>query len=85
YEGSDDIWEYMGITGAIYSTGAIAVLSFGLYWKRASSTGATLALISGFSAIFGLSKVRDLLNYDAIEQVVGFELNAPVMGLFTLG
>lgn len=85
YEGSDDIWEYMGITGAIYSTGAIAVLSFGLYWKRASSTGATLALISGFSAIFGLSKVRDLLNYEAIEQVVGFELNAPVMGLFTLG
>ncbi len=84
YEGSDDIWEYMGITGAIYSTGAISVLSFGLYWKRASSTGAILALLAGFSAIFGLSKIRELLHYEAIEHIIGFELNAPVMGLFAL-
>ena len=85
YEGSDDIWEYMGITGAIYSTGAISVLGFGLYWKRASSTGAILALISGFSAILGLSRVRDLLNYQYIENLLGFELTAPVMGLSALG
>ena len=85
YEGSDDIWEYMGITGAIYFTGAISVLSFGLYWKRASSTGAVLALVSGFSAIFGLGAVRRALNYDAIESAVGFELTAPVVGLMALG
>ena len=84
YEGSDDIWEYMGITGAIYTTGAMSLLGFGLYWKRASSTGAVLALLSGFSAIFGLGKVRTLLNYDALERVIGIELTAPVMGLFTL-
>ncbi len=84
YEGSDDIWEYMGITGAIYFTGAISVLAFGLYWKRASSTGATLALLSGFSALLGLSKIRELLNYEAIEGTIGFQLTAPVVGLLTL-
>lgn len=84
YEGSDDIWEYMGITGAVYFTGAISVLSFGLYWKRASSTGAVLALLSGFSAILGLSKVREALHYEVIEGWIGFSLTAPVIGLCTL-
>lgn len=85
YEGSDDIWEYMGITGAIYFTGALSVLSFGLYWKRASSTGAVLALLSGFSAISGLSKIRLWLSQIAFEPLTGFELSVPVVGLLTLG
>ncbi|MFH1744405.1 MAG: sodium:solute symporter family protein [bacterium] len=84
YEGSDDIWEYMGITGAIYSTGAISVLAFGLYWKRASSTGAVLALVAGFSAILGLGKVREALHYEVLEKIIGFELTAPVVGLMAL-
>ncbi len=84
YEGSDDIWEYMGITGAIYSTGAVSVLSFGLYWKRASSTGAVLALIAGFSAVLGLSRVRELLHYEVLEEIVGFQITAPIVGLFAL-
>ena len=37
----------MTITGAVYFTGAISLLIFGLYWKRASSTGAVLAILSG--------------------------------------
>lgn len=80
YEGSDDIWEYMGITGAIYFTGAISVLGFGLYWKRASSTGAVMALLAGFSAICGLSAVRDRIN-----EMLNVELTAPMVGLLTLG
>jgi SSS family solute:Na+ symporter len=58
YTGSDDIWDYMAITGAIYFTGAFAVLAGGLYWKRASSTGAVCALLAGFTAILGLGPVR---------------------------
>jgi SSS family solute:Na+ symporter len=61
YEPSDDLWDYLGISGAIYFTGAISVLTFGLYWKRASSTGAALALLSGFVAILGLGKFRSAL------------------------
>lgn len=58
YQGRDDIWDYMAVTGAIYFTGAFAVLVGGLYWKRASSTGAFLALLSGLSALFGLEPVQ---------------------------
>ena len=36
YEGSDAIWDYLGITGAIYFTGAISVVVIGLYWERAT-------------------------------------------------
>ncbi|MGC9327409.1 MAG: sodium:solute symporter family protein [Candidatus Hinthialibacter sp.] len=35
-----ELWDYMAITGAIYFTGAFALLLGGLYWRRASSTGA---------------------------------------------
>ena len=58
YEGSDAIWDYMAVTGAIYFTGAFALLLGGLYWKRASSTGAFFALLSGLTAILGLDPVQ---------------------------
>ena len=58
YEGTDDIWDYMAITGAIYFTGAFAVLVGGLYWDKSSSYGAMAALICGVFAIFGLEPLR---------------------------
>ena len=58
YPGSEDIWDYMAITGSIYFTGAFSVLICGLYWRRASSTGAVLALLSGLVAILGLGPVQ---------------------------
>ena len=45
YTGEEDIWDYMAVTGAIYFTGAFSLLFGGLYWHRASSTGAVLALL----------------------------------------
>jgi SSS family solute:Na+ symporter len=59
YEGDDDVWDYMAVTGAIYFTGAFALLVGGLYWKRASSTGAVFALLAGSTAVLGLSPVQD--------------------------
>jgi len=35
YDLGQDLWDYMAISGAIYFTGAIALLVFGIYWKRA--------------------------------------------------
>ena len=58
YKGTDAIWSYLGITGAIYFTGAISVIIFGIYWKRASSTGAQCSLVGGLSSIFGLEYFR---------------------------
>ena len=75
YRGSEDIWDYMAVTGAIYFTGAFALLIGGLYWKRASSTGAFLALIGGISALAGLAPVQDIL---------GIELSSARVGLFSV-
>jgi len=77
YEGSDDIWDYMSVTGAIYFTGAFAVMFCGLYWRRASSTGAVLALLSGAIAILGLGPVQEALG------IAGRFTGAQV-GLFTI-
>ena len=76
YEGSDAIWDYLGITGAIYFTGAISVVVLGIYWERASSKGAIFALLGGFSAILGLEPIRNM---------VGLNLTDPsLIGLSTL-
>tara|TARA_S200000501_G_scaffold169855_1_gene160012 strand:+ start:68701 stop:70167 length:1467 start_codon:yes stop_codon:yes gene_type:complete len=76
YEGSDAIWDYLGITGAIYFTGAISVVVLGLYWDKASSTGAVLSLLAGLSSIIGLEPIRNYL---------GISINNPaIIGLSTL-
>lgn len=62
YEGKDDIWDYMAVSGAIYFTGALAVLICGLYWKRASSTGAFAALLTGLTALLGLGPIQQLVG-----------------------
>lgn len=71
YHGDDDIWDYMAVTGAIYFTGAFALLLGGLYWRRASSTGAFLALLAGLSAILGLSPVQKVLGLNIPSARVG--------------
>ena len=76
----EDLWDFMAVTGAIYTTGAFAVLLGGLYWKRASSTGAVLALITGSSAVLGLGGIQE-----AILHILGFSevRAAEIMGGLT--
>ncbi len=62
YELGQDLWDYMAVSGAIYSTGAFAVMLAGLYWKRASRVGAGLALGVGALALFGLKPVQALFG-----------------------
>ena len=64
YEGGEHIWDYMVVTGSIYMIGSFMLLAGGLYWKRASSTGAVLALLAGFSAVIGLEPVQKLLHIE---------------------
>ncbi len=71
YDLGQDLWDYMAISGAIYFTGAIALLVFGLYWKGASEVGAYLALICGFGAIVGLKPIQDLLGIEVSSEIVG--------------
>ena len=76
YHPGQDVWEYLGITGAVYFTGAIVVLTAGLYWPQASRMGARLSLYAGLAAIVGLTPVKKALHLD------GF--SAPQIGLATL-
>ena len=75
YKGRDDIWDYMAVSGAIYFTGAFALLLWGLYWRRASSTGAVLALVSGGFAVLGL---------DPVQSSLGFHISSAWIGLATV-
>ena len=87
YEGSDDVWDYMAVTGAIYFTGAIALLAGGLYWKRASTAGAYAGLIAGSSALLGLAPIRKPLEsaLGKMLDVESFTLTSAQVGLLSVG
>ncbi|MEA3224352.1 MAG: sodium:solute symporter family protein [Planctomycetota bacterium] len=85
YDLGQDLWDYMAISGAIYFTGAIALLVFGLYWKRASEVGAYLALICGFGAIVGLKPIQNLLGIDVSSAIVGLVVIALAIVLMVAG
>ncbi len=75
YEGNQDIWDYMAITGSIYFAGAFALLVGGLYTRWATPLGAKLALVAGFLAIFGL---------EPVQRAVGVSVPAEQVGLGTI-
>jgi len=81
YRGRDDVWDYMAVSGAIYFSGAFSLLVCGMYWKRASSTGAVLALLTGFSALLGLDPVQN-----AVRVLLGIQEQIPSarVGLLTV-
>jgi len=60
YELPKSVWEYMAVTGTLYLSGAGAILIGGLYWRRASRTGAMAALATGLLAVLALDPVREL-------------------------
>jgi solute:Na+ symporter, SSS family len=61
YPLGQDLWDFMAVTGAIYFTGAFAVLVAGLYWKGASTTGAIAAMVAGSTAVLGLVPIQKLV------------------------
>ena len=54
FEAPVSLWNYMAVTGTVYLAGAFTVVTAGLYWKKASKTGAYIALAAGLLAIFGI-------------------------------
>ena len=85
YEGNDSIWSYLGITGAIYFSGAITVLIAGLYWEKASKVGAILALFGGLSALLGLEPIRKSFQIDLIPEQIGLLSLAITISMMILG
>jgi solute:Na+ symporter, SSS family len=71
YPLGEQLWDYMAITGAVYFTGAFAVLVGGLYWGRASRAGAYAAFGCGFLALAGLKPVQGWLGVNCRSEYVG--------------
>lgn len=64
YQIPDTAFQYLFITGAMYTAGALGCVAAGIYWRRANTVGAYCALIMGALAPAGfliLEKWRDLL------------------------
>jgi SSS family solute:Na+ symporter len=54
FEAPVSLWNYMALTGTMYLAGAFTVVGAGLYWKKASRTGAMIALFAGLVAFLGI-------------------------------
>lgn len=81
YPLEQDLWDYMAITGAIYFTGAFALLVLGLYWRGASRLGAYLALGGGFLSVLGLGPVQQAVGLADWAAARGIALGGERVGL----
>ena len=81
YPLGQDMLDYLAVTGAVYASGAFALLLFGLYWNRASSVGAYLALIAGAMAVVGLKPIQQLVG---LTELLGFQPTGAQIGLVTV-
>lgn len=64
YQIPDTAFQYLYLTGAMYTSGALGVVAAGMYWRKANSVGAYASLIMGAVAPAGflvLEKSRDAL------------------------
>lgn len=77
YQGGEDIWDYIAVSGSIYFCSGIVLLAGGAYWPRATRRGAIAALILGFSALAGLGPIRAALGLE--------DVSAPVIGFAAIG
>ncbi len=84
YPLEQDLWDYMAVTGAVYFTGAFAVLVLGLHWRRSSTAGALAALSCGLLALTGLGPVQRLTGIDALEERWGMVWSGEAAGLSTV-
>ena len=85
YPLGQDLLDYMMISGAIYFTGALALLVLGIYWQGASRAGAYLALTAGGLAIFGLAPVQKVVGLDLPASHIGLFATAAAMVLMVTG
>ncbi len=81
YPMGQDMLDYLAVSGAIYFTGAFAVLFLGLYWERASRVGAYAAITAGMLALLGLTPVREALHLT--NEDIGMNINEAHIGLAT--
>lgn len=76
YTGTEDVWDYLAVSGSIYFCSGVVLLAGGLYWKRATRWGAISALACGFLALLGLGPIQHALGLENV--------SAPLVGFTTV-
>jgi SSS family solute:Na+ symporter len=64
YQIPDTAFQYLYVTGAMYTSGALGCVAAGMYWRKANSVGAYASLIMGAvapAAFLVVEKSRDAL------------------------
>lgn len=73
YDGTEDVWDYLAITGSIYFCSGIVLLAGGLYWRGATRLGAWGALLFGLTALIAFGPIKTALEFDGwSEAEIGF-------------
>lgn len=85
YQGGEDIWDYLTVSGSIYFCSGIILLAGGLYWPRATGRGALFALILGFTAVLSLGPLKQALGITWSNPAIGFGAIALALAGFILG
>ncbi len=84
YEVSQELWDYLVITGTVYLAGALPVIVGGLYWRKASSVGALVALGGGLIGVTGLPQFIKAINRGLFPDPDGFQVSSEIMMLATM-
>jgi SSS family solute:Na+ symporter len=86
YELPDSVWTYMGVTGTVYVSGSATALIGGMYWKRASNTGAVWAMCGGLFAIAGLfiDSLKEMAGEDWADLISAESVALSVYGICIL-
>ncbi|MBN2566437.1 MAG: sodium:solute symporter family protein, partial [Candidatus Eisenbacteria bacterium] len=70
------VWVYLAMTGTVYLSGAFAVVTGALYWKKANTPGAVAALICG-----AVPSLHDLFLKGYTQQWIGREVPEGLSGM----
>lgn len=71
YELPASVWNYMAVTGSVWLCGSATVLVGGMYWRRASSSGAMAALLGGLISIVIIFLPARITDNTTLMGVVG--------------
>ena len=81
YQIPDTAFQYLFITGAMYTAGALGCVGAGIYWKKANNVGAYSALIMGAVAPAGFLLLEK--SRDSIPHWLAFITDVNVSGLLS--
>jgi SSS family solute:Na+ symporter len=81
YRPPEGLWDFMLATGSVYFAGAFVVIVAGMYWRRASSMGANLALLGGLFSLLSLVHWKDR----GLEWITTDKVGLVTVGLCVLG